>query len=211
MWCRPSVRSIHPKNLGNAISKGIDLQADIQVTDAFSIESSLRLYGCALHHEHLSGAGAKRASGSGRRRRDRRARTASEPVTRFRPTRFPWGWNTSSAHSTMNPMYAVTGSISRGTSGSIPPRIPTPHPMIRPVADPAAGVSPHCGPAPKFGDWGVALFVDNLTDSHTILNYNHQTNAYSDGGNLLASPAYDTSAIVRVRLESTSRSITLNA
>jgi hypothetical protein len=41
------------------------------------------------------------------------------------------------------------------------------------------------------GDWGFNLFVDNLTDSHTILNYNHQTNTYdATGSNLLASPAY---------------------
>jgi hypothetical protein len=32
--------------------------------------------------------------------------------------------------------------------------------------------------------------VDNLTDSHTILNYNHQTNSYDGSGNLMASPAY---------------------
>jgi hypothetical protein len=42
----------------------------------------------------------------------------------------------------------------------------------------------------KLGDFGVSLFVDNLTDTHTILNYNHQTNAYDASGNLLASPAY---------------------
>jgi hypothetical protein len=43
----------------------------------------------------------------------------------------------------------------------------------------------------NFGDWGVNLFVDNLTDSHTILNYNHQTNSYdTNTGALLASPAY---------------------
>jgi hypothetical protein len=43
----------------------------------------------------------------------------------------------------------------------------------------------------NIGDWGVAMFVDNLTDSHTILNYNHQTNTYDATGSvLLASPAY---------------------
>jgi hypothetical protein len=36
----------------------------------------------------------------------------------------------------------------------------------------------------------VSLFVDNLTDTHTIVNYNHQTNSYDANGNLLASPAY---------------------
>jgi hypothetical protein len=42
----------------------------------------------------------------------------------------------------------------------------------------------------KIGGWGLSLFVDNLTDSHSLLNYNHQTNPYDDNGNLLASPAY---------------------
>jgi iron complex outermembrane recepter protein len=40
------------------------------------------------------------------------------------------------------------------------------------------------------GGWNVSLFVDNLTDSHTITNFNHQTNSYDDNGTLLASPAY---------------------
>jgi hypothetical protein len=40
------------------------------------------------------------------------------------------------------------------------------------------------------GDWGLSLFVDNLTDAHPIVNYNHQNNAYGAGGELLASPAY---------------------
>jgi iron complex outermembrane recepter protein len=40
------------------------------------------------------------------------------------------------------------------------------------------------------GQWLVSFFVDNLTDTHTILNYNHQTNAYDGNGNLLASPAF---------------------
>jgi iron complex outermembrane recepter protein len=40
----------------------------------------------------------------------------------------------------------------------------------------------------NFGEWLVSFFVDNLTDSHTILNYNHQTNGYDANGNL--SPAY---------------------
>jgi hypothetical protein len=42
----------------------------------------------------------------------------------------------------------------------------------------------------NLGDWAISLFVDNLTDSHTITNYNHQTNSYDANGALLASPAY---------------------
>jgi hypothetical protein len=42
----------------------------------------------------------------------------------------------------------------------------------------------------NFGDWGVSFFVDNLTDSHTLLNYNHQTPSYASGNNGAATPAY---------------------
>jgi hypothetical protein len=42
----------------------------------------------------------------------------------------------------------------------------------------------------QLGGFGVSLFVDNLTDSHTLLNYNHQTNSYYGSGALMASPAY---------------------
>jgi hypothetical protein len=42
----------------------------------------------------------------------------------------------------------------------------------------------------NLGDWAVSFFVDNLTDSHAITNFNHQTNTSDDNGRLLASPAY---------------------
>jgi hypothetical protein len=42
----------------------------------------------------------------------------------------------------------------------------------------------------RLGNCGVSFFVDNVFDSHTILNYNHQTTSYSDAGDILASPAY---------------------
>jgi len=65
------------------------------------------------------------------------------------------------------------------TSSYDPTGIPTPHQSFLSLR---AGAN--------VGDWGVNLFVDNLTDSHTLLNYNHQTNSYDGNGNLLASPAY---------------------
>jgi len=46
----------------------------------------------------------------------------------------------------------------------------------------------------NIGDWALSLFCDNVTDSHTILNFNHQTNSYDTSppsiAGLLASPAY---------------------
>ncbi|HEY1315157.1 MAG TPA: TonB-dependent receptor, partial [Steroidobacteraceae bacterium] len=42
--------------------------------------------------------------------------------------------------------------------------------------------------------WDLSMFCDNVTDSHTILNFNHQTNSYDTSppsiAGLLASPAY---------------------
>jgi hypothetical protein len=43
----------------------------------------------------------------------------------------------------------------------------------------------------NLGDWAVSFFVDNLTDSHTITNYNHQTDFHdATTGVLFASPAF---------------------
>jgi iron complex outermembrane receptor protein len=35
----------------------------------------------------------------------------------------------------------------------------------------------------SLGDWAVSFFVDNLTDSHTTINFNHQTNPYAYDAN----------------------------
>jgi iron complex outermembrane receptor protein len=40
------------------------------------------------------------------------------------------------------------------------------------------------------GDWLVSFFVDNLFDENTIINYNHQTNGYGNDGSAQASPAF---------------------
>jgi outer membrane receptor protein involved in Fe transport len=43
----------------------------------------------------------------------------------------------------------------------------------------------------NIADWAVSLFVDNLTDTHTITNFNHQSNSYDPTmGALLATPLY---------------------
>jgi hypothetical protein len=55
----------------------------------------------------------------------------------------------------------------------------------------------------NIGDWVLSLFCDNLTDSHTITNFNHQTNPYAyvdDGtgtGNLINSGALQATASYR--------------
>src|SRR5262249_28047796 len=49
----------------------------------------------------------------------------------------------------------------------------------------------------NIGDWALSFFVDNLTDSHTTVNFNHQTNPYyydpnsgANTGALMATPSY---------------------
>jgi iron complex outermembrane receptor protein len=176
-------------NLGNAVSKGFDVQADFQLTTALSIESSFGYTDARYTTSTYLGAN-----------------TGPPVVERGDAVAGPNGIGTGYS---IPPYSATVGvnykfrafsyeSFVRGdyeylagdkwqhasqdprTSSYDDTGLPTPR---------QAFVSLRAGS--NFGDWGVNLFVDNLTDSHTILNYNHQTNAYdSTSGNLLASPAY---------------------
>jgi hypothetical protein len=174
-------------NLGNAVSKGFDVQADFQLTTALSVESSFG-YTDARYttNTHLG------------------VSTGPPVVATADAVAGPNGIGTGYS---IPPYSATVGlnykfqafsyeSFVRGdyeylagdkwlhasqdprTSSYDATGLPTPRQAF---ASLRAGTN--------FGDWGVNLFVDNLTDSHTILNYNHQTNAYGSGA-LLASPAY---------------------
>ena len=176
-------------NLGDAVSKGFDVQADFQLTTALSIESSFGYTDARYTTNTYLGAN-----------------TGPPVVERGDAVAGPNGIGTGYS---IPPYSATVGvnykfqafsyeSFVRGdyeylagdkwqhasqdprTSSYDDTGLPTPR---------QAFVSLRAGS--NFGDWGVNLFVDNLTDSHTILNYNHQTNAYdATSGNLLASPAY---------------------
>jgi outer membrane receptor protein involved in Fe transport len=181
-------------NLGDAISKGFDVQADFQLTTGLSIESSFG-YTDARYTKDAYPSGA--------------ITTGPNPplplVVRGDAVAGPNGIGTGYS---IPPYSATVGvqykfkvfafdSFVRGdyeylagdkwlhasqdarTSSYDPTGLPTPRQAF---ASLRAGSN--------FGDWGFNVFVDNLTDSHTILNYNHQTNSYDDAGNLLASPAY---------------------
>jgi iron complex outermembrane receptor protein len=176
------------ENLGNAVSKGLDLQADFQVTDAFSIESSFGYTDARYTKSTFIGP----------------VQTGLPVVVTGDAIAGPNGIGTGYSI----PPYSISlgleykfqalahESYVRGdweylagdkwlhagqdpnTSSYDATGIPTERQSF---ASLRAGT--------KLGDFGVSLFVDNLTDSHTILNYNHQTNSYGTGG-LLASPAY---------------------
>ncbi len=166
------------ENLGDAVSKGIRPAGRFPGDRRIFHRVELRLHGCALHHEHLSRAGAHRGCRWWPPAMRSPGRTASAPATRFRPTRFPSAWNTSSRRSRTNPTCAGIGSTWPGISGCMPPRIPTHRPTIPPACRPQRESFASLRAGTKLGDFGVSLFVDNLTDTHTILNYNHQTNTY---------------------------------
>jgi outer membrane receptor protein involved in Fe transport len=175
-------------NLGNAVSKGFDLQADFQVTEAFSIESSFG-YTDARYttntylgpvHTGLPVVAAGDAIagpngiGTGYSIPPYSISLGLEYKFRtFAYESFVRGdWEYLAGDKWLHPAQDAN------TSSYDPTSLPTERESF---ASLRAGT--------KLGDWGVSLFVDNLTDSHTILNYNHQTNTYVDG-TLLASPAY---------------------
>jgi outer membrane receptor protein involved in Fe transport len=176
-------------NLGNAVSKGFDLQADVLVTDAFSIESSFGYTDARYTSTTYLGP----------------TQTGTPVVVRGDAVAGPNGIGTGYSI----PPYSISlgleykfhvfqhESFVRGdweylagdkwahpaqdpnTSSYDPTSLPTERQSFTSLR---AGT--------KLGDWGISFFVDNLTDSHTILNYNHQTPLADDAGNLLASPAY---------------------
>jgi iron complex outermembrane receptor protein len=177
-------------NLGDAVSKGFDLQADVQVTEALSIDSSFG-YTDARNTTDGYPTGAVHtgpplvASGDAVAGPNGIATGYSIPpysatlgleykFRAFAHESFVRGdyeylagdkW----AHASQDP---------RATSYD-PASLPTPRQAF---ASLRAGTN--------LGDWGVSFFVDNLTDSHPLLNYNHQTPSYATGANGYASPAY---------------------
>ena len=179
------------ENLGNAVSKGFDLQADFQLTDALSLESALG----------YTDARYTTSTYIGPVRTGLPVVQAGDAIAG--PNGIGTGYSIPPYSITLGPEYKfqvfahesyvradweylagdkwLHASQDPNTSSYDPTGLPTERQSF---------VSMRAGT--KLGDFGVSLFVDNLTDSHTILNYNHQTNTYggADGTTLLASPAY---------------------
>jgi iron complex outermembrane receptor protein len=177
------------ENLGNAVSKGFDVQADFQVTDALSLESALG----------YTDARYTTSTYIGPVHTGLPVVTAGDAIAG--PNGIGTGYSIPPYSITLGPEYKfqafahesyvradweylagdkwVHAAQDPNTSSYDPSSLPTERQSF---------VSMRAGT--KLGDFGVSLFVDNLTDSHTILNYNHQTNSYDGSGALLASPAY---------------------
>jgi len=178
-------------NLGNAVSKGVDLQADVQVTEALSIESSFG----------YTDARYTTTTYLGPVKTGQPVVVAGDAVAG--PNGIGTGYSIPPYSITLGPEYKFRAFAHESFVRADWEYIAGdkwPHPAQDPNTasyDPTSlpteresFISLRAGT--KLGDWGVSMFVDNVADSHTILNYNHQTNTYGgpDGTTLLASPAY---------------------
>jgi outer membrane receptor protein involved in Fe transport len=179
-------------NLGNAVSKGFDLQADFQLTDGLALESSFGYTDARYTTTTFLGT------------------QPTNPAAAIAAGNYP----------VVVAGDAVAGPNGIGTGYSIPPysialgleykfhaldhesfvrgdyEYIAGDKWAHPAQDPnTASYDPASLPTErqsfaslragtKFGDWSVSLFMDNVFDNHTILNYNHQTDTPP------ASPAY---------------------
>ena len=182
-------------NLGNAVSKGFDVQADLQITDSLSVDSSfgytdarytnnaypsgavitgpnpplpLTVKGDAIAGPNGIGTGYSIPPYSAAIGVEYKFRVFS--LDSFIRGDYEYKAGDKWTHSALDPR----------TSQYDPTSMPTPREAF---ASMRAGVN--------IAEWAVSLFVDNLADSHTITNFNHQTNSYdANTGALLASPYY---------------------
>jgi iron complex outermembrane receptor protein len=181
-------------NLGDAVSKGFDLQADFQVTSALSIDSSFG-YTDARYTKDAFPSGAVTTGPTP----PLPLVVAGDAIAG--PNGIGTGYSIPPYSATIGLEYKfrafshesfvrgdyeylagdkwVHAALDPNTSSFDPAGLPT---LSQHFASLRAGTN--------VGDWGVSLFVDNLTDNHTLLNYNHQTPSYASGANGAATPAY---------------------
>src|SRR5205807_103353 len=181
-------------NLGDAVSKGFDVQADIRATEALSIDASFGYTDARYTKDAFPSAAITTGPNP-----------PSPLVVNGDAIAGPNGIGTGIS---IPPWTAAIGvqykfaafsresfvrvdyeyeAADKWTHAALDSRTsqydPTGFPMgSRSFASLRAGTN--------VADWAVSFFVDNLTDSHTITNFNHQTNSYDSNGVLLASPAY---------------------
>jgi iron complex outermembrane receptor protein len=181
-------------NLGGAVSKGFDLQADFQLTSALSIESAFG-YTDARYTKNAYPSGTVITG-------------PNPPLPLVAGGDAVAGANGIGQGYSIPPYSATIGleykfrpfaheSFVRGDYEYL-----AGDKWVHPALDPrTASYDPTALSTPRqafaslragtnLGDWTASLFVDNLTDAHPIVNYNHQNNTYDGNGALLASPAY---------------------
>jgi len=182
-------------NLGDAVSKGFDIQANIQATQALAIDATFG-YTDARYTTNAYPSGAVVTPGGG----------VSPLVYSGDAIGGPGG--TGVGYS-IPPWTATMGVeyrfnvLEHDSFFRLDYEYQAADKWLHPGLDPRTSQYDQTGiPTPRqsfaslrtgtnIGQWLVSFFVDNLTDSHTITNYNHQTNSYDNNtGDLLASPAY---------------------
>ena len=193
-------------NLGNAVSKGFDVQADFQVTDSLSVDSSFG-YTDARYTKDGFPSGAVLSGPNAPSPLPLPLVAKGDAIGGPGGTGVGYSIPPYSVAVGVEYKFAVFShdSFIRGdyeykagdkwTHAALDPStsqfdnkdhtqpstsLPTPRQAF---ASLRAGTN--------IADWAVSLFVDNLTDSHTRTNFSHQTNSYDANTNvLLASPYY---------------------
>jgi outer membrane receptor protein involved in Fe transport len=194
-------------NLGDAVSKGFDIQANIQATQALSIDATFG-YTDARYTTNAYPSGAVVAAGS-----------AVKPLV-YSGDAIGGANGTGNGYS-IPPYSATLGAeyrfnvLEHESFFRMDYEYEAGDKWIHPNQDNRTSEWDPTGlsmsrqtflslrTGTNLGQWLVSFFVDNLTDSHTITNYNHQTNAYggqsgilpngqtyTTTADLLASPAY---------------------
>jgi outer membrane receptor protein involved in Fe transport len=182
-------------NLGDAVSKGFDIQANIQATDAVAIDATFG-YTDARYTKDAFPSGANVTPGSG----------VLPLVANGDAIGGPNGIGTGFSI----PPYTVTlgaeyrfGVLSHESFIRLDYQYQAGDKWTHPALNPnTSQYDPTGMPTSRqtfaslrlgtnVNQWLLSFFIDNLTDTHTIINYNHQTNSYdANTGALLASPAY---------------------
>jgi outer membrane receptor protein involved in Fe transport len=193
-------------NLGNAVSKGFDIQADIQVTKDLSVDATYG-YTDARYTKNgfpsgvspdagvlplvLKGDGIGGPNGIG-------TGFSVPPWTATLGAEYKFAVLEHESFLRLDYEYIAADKYNHAALEGTPAEL-SPDGIIKPntsTYDPASFAQARQSFASArlgttLGDWAVSLFVDNLTDSHTTINYNHQTDPKNpDTGALLASPAY---------------------
>ncbi len=182
-------------NLGNAVSKGFDVQANIQATSAVAVDATFGYTDARYTKDGfptgaitsgpnapaplvVSGDAIAGPNGIG-------TGYAIPPYSATLGVQYKFGAFSHESFIRMDYEYEagdkwIHAALDPRTSQYDPTGLPT---------ERQAFASLRTGT--DIGQWAVSFFVDNLFDSHTITNYNHQTNDYDvNTGALLASPAF---------------------
>ena len=181
-------------NLGDAVSKGFDIQATVQATSALAIDATFG-YTDARYTKNGFPTGAITSGPN-----------APLPLTVSGdaiggPNGIATGYSIPPWTATLGAEYRFNvlqheaffrmdyeyAAADKWTHAALDPRSSQYDPTGFPTAR-QSFASLRTGT--NVGDWLVSFFVDNLFDENTIINYNHQTNSYDGSGNLLASPAF---------------------